>query len=41
VIPETYLVLPYDEHRKVEVIPLTFGRARITITNGLGVDNSW
>lgn len=30
-----------DETRWVEVVPLTFGRARIIVTDGFGVYDGW
>ena len=39
---ESYLTCDYpEEGRYIEVIPLTFQRARITITDGLSVYDSW
>lgn len=40
-LPEVYLRLPFSEDRWVEVIPLTFGRARIIVTDGFSVFDGW
>lgn len=39
---EPYLTVPLEgDERVIEVIPLTFGRARITVTDGFSVFDSW
>lgn len=38
---EPYLTIVLKGDRCIEVVPLTFGRARITVTDGLSVFDGW
>lgn len=30
-----------DGHHYVEIMPLTFGRARIVVTDGMSIEDGW